>query len=60
MKIVTIVENNPITGVQYGEVEVPDTTSSSKKSAIQSAVRQIESITKSRVAKIRKNNTKKK
>ena len=24
MKIVTIIENNPITGVRYGSVEVPE------------------------------------
>ena len=53
-------ENNAITGVQYGTVEVPDTVISTPKDAIQSATQQIENIRKSRIAKIHKNNTKKK
>ena len=60
MKIVTIIENNAITGVQYGTVEVHDTVISTPKDAIQSATQQIENIRKSRIAKIHKNNTKKK
>ena len=60
MKIVTIIENIAITGVQYGTVEVPDTVISTPKDAIQSATQQIENVKKSRIAKIHKNNAEKK
>lgn len=60
MKVVTIIENNAITGVKYGTVEVPDTVISTPKDAILSATQQIKNIKKSRIANIRKNNTKNK
>ncbi len=56
MKIITIIEDNPITGVKYGAVEKPESCID-----IQGAYKKTqEKIRAMRTAKIRKENTKKK
>lgn len=54
-KVVTIIENNPITGVRYGTVEVPQTPVDIKR-----AYQQAERIKTQQKRKIRSEHTKKK
>lgn len=58
MKVITIVEDNAITGVQYGTVEVPE--QGKKLSRVARAYKRIQKIQESRAALQRIERTKKK
>ncbi|MCM1294591.1 MAG: hypothetical protein NC311_03450 [Muribaculaceae bacterium] len=59
-KIIGIIENNCITGVKYGEIEILDKTApnGNPNKSIQQASRSVIELQKLRNARIRKNNTK--
>ncbi len=57
MKVIGIIEDNHITGVQYGEIEILDAPVPNDKSII-NAYRKATELQKLRKAQIRKNNTK--
>lgn len=54
-KIITIVENDAVTGVRYGTVEIPEQSSNIKR-----AQKQFEKISAQKNRKIRSENTKRK
>lgn len=56
MKVVKIIKDNCITGVEYGMVDVPDTEIKDKKSAAD-AYQKTRQISSARNARMRKNNT---
>lgn len=59
MKVITIIENDNITGVKYGTVEIPDVPSNIENDAR----RAFERVQKTRAARVRRNraeNTKQK
>ena len=54
-KVIGIIEDNSVTGVQYGEIEVPETSTK-----IQYTQKQYAKICAKKAQKIRSENTKKK
>ncbi len=58
MKVVKMIKNDCITGVEYGVVDMPDTGIENNSANAASAYQQMQQIRKSRNTRIRKNNTK--
>ncbi len=54
-KVITVIEDNSITGVRYGTVEVPETPTNIKRT-----YKQVEAIRTQQKRKIRSEHTKKK
>ncbi len=58
MKVVKMIKNDCITGVEYGAVEVPGTEIENHNANATGAYQQMQQIRKSRNTRIRKNSTK--